>query len=53
LTAARDELVGIALGLKDAGRGVLEMISDFNDLDDEFSTLRAMESRRRATRGSR
>ena len=42
LTAARDELVGIALGLKDADRGVIEMISDFEDLDDEFETLRAM-----------
>jgi N-acyl-D-aspartate/D-glutamate deacylase len=42
LTAERDELVGIALGLKDAGRGVLEMISDFEDLEHEFATLRAM-----------
>ncbi|MFW6092806.1 MAG: N-acyl-D-amino-acid deacylase family protein [Pseudomonadota bacterium] len=42
LEAERDELMGIALGLKDAGRGVLEMISDFKDLDGEFSILRDM-----------
>ena len=42
LTAERNELLGIARGLKDAGRGVLEMISDFDDLDDEFAMLQAM-----------
>ena len=42
LTAERDELLGIARGLKDAGRGVLEMISDFDDLDHEFAMLKAM-----------
>jgi N-acyl-D-aspartate/D-glutamate deacylase len=42
LTAERDELVAIARGLKDAGRGVLEFISDFADLDYEFGLLRAM-----------
>ncbi len=42
LTAAADELTGIALGLKDAGRGVLEMISDFDDLEHEFAMLRGM-----------
>jgi N-acyl-D-aspartate/D-glutamate deacylase len=42
LTAELDELMGIALGLKDAGRGVMEMISDFADLNDEFSMLREM-----------
>ena len=42
LTAARDELVGIGMGLRDAGRGVLEMISDFKEVDEEFSTLMAM-----------
>ncbi|MDH5738088.1 MAG: amidohydrolase family protein, partial [Gammaproteobacteria bacterium] len=42
LTAAREELVGIGLGVKDAGRGVLEMISDFADLDAEFETIMAM-----------
>ncbi|MEQ8860107.1 MAG: amidohydrolase family protein [Pseudomonadales bacterium] len=42
LKAEIDELTGIALGLKDAGRGVMEMISDFEDLDAEFSMLRTM-----------
>jgi N-acyl-D-aspartate/D-glutamate deacylase len=42
LTAEVEEMVGIAQGLKDAGRGVIEMISDFADLDDEFSLLKAM-----------
>jgi len=42
LKAELDELMGIALGLKDAGRGVMEMISDFDDLSDEFGMLRAM-----------
>lgn len=42
LTAARDELQGIAMGLKDAGRGVMEMISDFVDLDEEFGHLETM-----------
>ncbi len=44
LTAEIDEMVGIASGLKDAGRGVMEMISDFGDLDDEFSLLKEMVS---------
>ena len=42
LTAEVDELVGIAMGLKDAGRGVLELISDFGDLDDEFGIVERM-----------
>ncbi len=42
LTAAKEELLGIARGLRDAGRGVIEMISDFNDLDAEFDNLQAM-----------
>jgi N-acyl-D-aspartate/D-glutamate deacylase len=42
LTAEVDELVGIALGLKDAGRGVLELISDFGDLDAEFAIVKRM-----------
>ncbi len=45
LTAEVDELVGIAMGLKDAGRGVLELISDFGDLDDEFGIVERMSSR--------
>jgi N-acyl-D-aspartate/D-glutamate deacylase len=42
LTAEIEEMVGIARGIKDAGRGVMEMISDFNELDDEFKIVRAM-----------
>jgi N-acyl-D-aspartate/D-glutamate deacylase len=36
LTAAEDELRGIAAGLRRAGAGVIEMISDFDNLDGEF-----------------
>ncbi|HMG53445.1 MAG TPA: amidohydrolase family protein, partial [Kofleriaceae bacterium] len=36
LSAAEDELRGIAAGLRRAGAGVMEMISDFDDLDGEF-----------------
>ena len=42
LKAELDELLGIAGGLADADRGVLEMISDFADLDDEFALLTQM-----------
>ena len=44
LKAELDELRGIALGMKDAGRGVMEFISDFDDLDEEFGFLRTMVS---------
>jgi N-acyl-D-aspartate/D-glutamate deacylase len=40
LTAAEDELTGIALGLKAAGRGVLQLVSDFEDLPTELPMLR-------------
>jgi N-acyl-D-aspartate/D-glutamate deacylase len=42
LRATEDELTGIALGLKDAGQGVFELISDFNqpDVDTEFGMVR-------------
>jgi N-acyl-D-aspartate/D-glutamate deacylase len=41
LRASEDELMAIALGLQDAGRGVLQFISDFNvpSLDEEFAML--------------
>ena len=42
LTAEVDELVGIAMGLKDAGHGVLELISDFGDLEEEFGIVERM-----------
>ena len=45
LTAAEDELVGIAMGLKAAGRGVLQVVSDFADPEAEFAMLRRMVER--------
>ncbi len=45
LTAAPDELIGIAEGVGAAGTGVLQVVSDFLDVDDEFSTLRQMVER--------
>ncbi len=42
LTAGRDELVGIAAGLGRLGAGVLQVVSDFRDVDGEMGTLRAM-----------
>lgn len=42
LTAEEDELVGIALGLKRAGRGVLQVVSDFADPVREFAMIRRM-----------
>jgi N-acyl-D-aspartate/D-glutamate deacylase len=42
LQAEVDELMGFASALKSAGRGVFEMISDFDDFEDEFSILRGM-----------
>jgi N-acyl-D-aspartate/D-glutamate deacylase len=45
LTAGEDELTGIALGLADAGRGVLQVVSDFNDPVEEFAMLRRVVER--------
>jgi N-acyl-D-aspartate/D-glutamate deacylase len=42
LSAERRELVGIADALGAIGKGVLQVVSDFFDLDDEFGTVRAM-----------
>ena len=42
LTASADELVGIAKGLGQAGRGVLQVVSDHLNRDDEFAMFRRM-----------
>ena len=42
LTAARAELVGIAGAIGETGAGVLQLITDFPDFDDEVGTMRAM-----------
>ncbi|MGH1493667.1 MAG: N-acyl-D-amino-acid deacylase family protein [Acidimicrobiales bacterium] len=42
LKAERDELVGIAQGLGAARKGVLQVVSDFIDMDHEFEILHAM-----------
>jgi N-acyl-D-aspartate/D-glutamate deacylase len=39
LTAAREELVGIAAAIGQTGTGVLQVISDFPDFDEEVETL--------------
>jgi N-acyl-D-aspartate/D-glutamate deacylase len=49
LTAGEDELTGIALGMASAnhgaGRGVLQVVSDFNDPAEEFAMLRRIVER--------
>jgi len=42
LTAAEDELLGIALGLKAANRGVLQVVSDFINPSQELAMLRRL-----------
>ncbi|BCW88699.1 Adenine deaminase [Alphaproteobacteria bacterium SO-S41] len=37
--AARDELLGIGMGMKRAGHGVFEMASDFAEYAEEFATM--------------
>ncbi|MDB5475416.1 MAG: D-amino acid aminohydrolase [Phenylobacterium sp.] len=49
LTAGEDELTGIAMGMaaanNGAGRGVLQVVSDFNDPAEEFAMLRRIVER--------
>ncbi|MEZ5998559.1 MAG: amidohydrolase family protein [Hyphomonas sp.] len=40
LTASESELLGIAEGLREVGRGVLQFVSDFNDPQKEAAMLR-------------
>ncbi|MES2042755.1 MAG: amidohydrolase family protein [Pseudomonadota bacterium] len=42
LAAEESELMGIAMGLADAGRGVLQFVSDFTDPRAEFAMLRRL-----------
>ena len=42
LTAEADELIGIAQAIGRTGRGVLQVVSDFADLDAEFAIFRRM-----------
>jgi N-acyl-D-aspartate/D-glutamate deacylase len=42
LTASEEELVGIAKGLGRAGKGVIQLISDFEDHEGEFAMLERM-----------
>ena len=42
LTAGEDELMGIAMGLKAAGRGTLQFVSDFRDPLAEFAMMRRL-----------
>ena len=42
LNASREELTGIAMGLRDAGTGVLQLITDFDDVDEEFDNFEHM-----------
>ncbi len=42
LTAAEEELLGIAMGLKDAGKGVLQFVTDFKNAKVEFAMLRRL-----------
>lgn len=42
LRASEDELLGIVMGLADSGAGVIELISDWPDLEAEFAMVRRL-----------
>jgi len=42
LTASWAELISIARGLRQAGAGVIQFISDFDDIDSEFELVRTL-----------
>ena len=42
LTAEADELLGIARAIGQTGSGVLQLVSDFDDVDAEFALFRSM-----------
>ena len=42
LTASERELLGIAMGLRKAGRGTLQFVSDFDDMHEEMAMLRRL-----------
>lgn len=42
LTAEADELLGIARAIGDTGTGVLQLVSDFDDVDAEFALFRSI-----------
>jgi N-acyl-D-aspartate/D-glutamate deacylase len=42
LKAEMDEMIGIARALGQAGKGVIQLVSDFLDFEDEFALARAM-----------
>ena len=42
LTAAREELLGIAAEIGKSGKGVLQVVSDFPDYEEEWETFRMM-----------
>ncbi|NOU05494.1 MAG: amidohydrolase family protein, partial [Hyphomicrobiaceae bacterium] len=51
LRATEDELTGLALGMRDAGSGFLEMVSDWNEPDakSEFAMLRRVVTKAECT----
>jgi N-acyl-D-aspartate/D-glutamate deacylase len=42
LTASAEELLGIGRGLRDAAKGVFQLVADFFDLESEFALIRRL-----------